>query len=60
MNTLERMALTHAAAWIAYQRTPQAAIDAANDRAARIVADVKSGHTPQCTFTKCAAHCPRK
>jgi hypothetical protein len=58
MNTFEQTSLKHAAAELAYQRSPQAAIDLRAGKLARAAADRKAGHTPQCTLMRCAKNCP--
>lgn len=59
MTRLEQSALEHVAAELAYQRSPKAATDLLVDRNRRIQADIKSGHRPACTLTKCAPDCSR-
>jgi len=58
MNEMERLALQHAAEWLKYQRSPQAAIDLARDKRRRAAANIAAGHTPQCSLTKCVSECP--
>ena len=60
MNIFEKTALKHAAEELAYRRSAQAAVDLQASKIARALADRKTGHTPQCTLTKCADHCGRK
>jgi len=58
VNALERAALDHIAAQLAYQRSHGAVMDRLLDIARRAAADRKAGHTPACSLTKCAPDCP--
>jgi len=57
MRTFEQTSLKHVAEELAYQRSPQAAIDLRAGKLARSEADRKAGHTPQCTLMRCAKNC---
>jgi hypothetical protein len=57
MNSLEKMALKHVAAELRYQRSKQAAIDLQAGKLARVAADRRAGHTPQCGLLRCSKDC---
>jgi hypothetical protein len=59
MNRLEKDSLKHAAEWLRYSRSPQALLDAEQDRLRRIEGDKKAGHSPLCSLTKCHPSCGR-
>ncbi len=59
LNKMEKAALEHARQWREYDRSPQAAIDRRVDKARRKAADIKAGHLPTCSLTKCAPDCPK-
>lgn len=59
MTRMEQAALRHVAEYHRYTNSPQARIDAERDRARRIAADKKAGHTPMCGLLKCHHSCPK-
>lgn len=59
-QAMERAALLHVKAQLAYQRSPQARLDAIQDKAKRAELDRKNGHSPSCTLTKCAPGCQKR
>lgn len=58
LSKMEQAALDHAAAELKYRKSPQAKIDATNDKNRRAKADKIMGHSPNCSLTKCACDCP--
>lgn len=57
LSGMECAALGHAEEERRYQATPQAAKDLETDKRRRATADVRNGHVPTCTLTKCAPNC---
>ena len=59
MTRMEKAALAHVVDWKKYQRSPQYAADLRQSRAAREAQDIKAGHSPACSLTKCHPSCGR-
>jgi hypothetical protein len=57
LTDLERLCLKRASEWLAYDRSPQAAIDRRKDAERRAKADRAVGHLPTCSLTKCDPIC---
>jgi hypothetical protein len=58
MNRMEKAALSHAAEWLRYSRSPQAKLDFQVDVRRREALTRKQGHIPQCGILKCHPDCP--
>lgn len=59
MTKTEAAALRHAAEWLRYACSPQAALDARADKVRRAASDRAARHLPACSLTKCCPACPR-